>query len=577
MNQKNNFQLIFPSFALCAGMIGLVLFFNPSYSPKNFLDIPFSSYGILFPLLLILGGFIWFWLKPESSSDEEIWIDKNWHWIVTSLIALKFFLLIFIHKEGFIFLTTDDYCRLVISHQFSREPFIGPWDHIWLGGQFYIIGSLLKWIHDPVVASRIVSLGFDSLTLLVILFGVRRLVGSWVALGIGIWFVLDTGFTWLSLSVFPEVIFNFFILLGALSWLQRDRKPNKILETALWFSLSETLRFEGWLFGGILFLWLIWEAFKNRKNKKILFVILISFFCLAFYPLLWFWDTWRVHGNPTFFLEESRRIFAVGSMAGEGWFWKRFLFYPSQFWKGDPFFSLAALLSVFALFKKGKQPQWIWEFIIFAGVEFVLLILLLVKTGVAPGVLPLRTITTTKLLIMPVVGICLVQVLKNLGGKNSFSKWCLGVGLTAGLLIGAIQNVVHSFHFPRSSGISPEAVELGETLHEMIQLNIIDEKNLGGVLIEPGEVLGDIWALQVLSRHPEWFQYLSDFYAVPIEGLLDKGRPMLVIAEKKEIDDPYFQYIRRKGDYQIYLWNLPLDPVRFPRIKDYLKKEVPGS
>jgi hypothetical protein len=52
----------------------------------------------------------------------------------------------------------DEYCRADYALQWAQDPFFAPHDHIWLAGQFYILGTLFKFLGNMPLATSLSGL-----------------------------------------------------------------------------------------------------------------------------------------------------------------------------------------------------------------------------------------------------------------------------------------------------------------------------------------------------------------------------------------------------------------------------------
>ena len=124
--------------------------------------------------------------------------------IVLLLCLVKMVLMISALLSGAVMLMNDEPVRWGMSLSWVEHPSFAPWDHVWLGGFFYFVGTYLD----------IFGQSYDSAKLLVMLVSLLSVAGAY-GLGKTLFESRYAGFlaalltmggyihTWLSISLMP--------------------------------------------------------------------------------------------------------------------------------------------------------------------------------------------------------------------------------------------------------------------------------------------------------------------------------------------------------------------------------------
>ncbi|MEQ8820318.1 MAG: hypothetical protein RLY93_08735 [Sumerlaeia bacterium] len=217
-------------------------------------------------------------------------------------------------QNGF-FLGGDEYARAAYALTWSLDPFFAPHDHVWLTGQFAVLGAL-RWVLGSVAAAiTITSLAGAAATVWLSARLSRRLWSSNAA-GVVAGLLAGTHFIVLHASMnplaeaifFPLLLASFDQALTGLWCEDRKRKAKAYLRAALFLGLAESFRYEGWFAGMVLGPFLLFEAIRSVRLRK--FASAACFLggavLLAAFPLAWLGSNWRNLGSPVAF-------FATGS------------------------------------------------------------------------------------------------------------------------------------------------------------------------------------------------------------------------------------------------------------------------
>ncbi|HET6202682.1 MAG TPA: hypothetical protein VFI25_07755 [Planctomycetota bacterium] len=210
----------------------------------------------------------------------------------------------------------DEYCRAAFSFEWARRPFFAPPDHVWLSGQFYVLGALFRLVGDlrPVV----VATGLLGVGAAVYLCGriARRMWDDPVAgFSAGLVAAANPVLLVTSLGASAEVFALPALMAGLDAWLaglEERARPGastsptsggrRFLAAAAWIGLGTTFRFELWyaaaLLGGFLCLLARGVGGLRRASACAL---------LSLFPACWLASSWIALGSPIQFAVDRAR------------------------------------------------------------------------------------------------------------------------------------------------------------------------------------------------------------------------------------------------------------------------------
>jgi len=261
-------------------------------------------------------------------------------------------------RMGEVFTSSDEYCRLVYAIQWTRDPYFATWDHIWLGGNFWILGSMLALGGSPVVVG-IVHGAVCGLLAAGLGYALLRALGAgrWVALAGVVCFATRPIVMALSKSSQPDMLFIAMLYGAMLAVAYHVSRGDSARPSWAWawgtaaVVVAGTLRYEGW------FLAVPWGlaalAFFAISIRRAMWRDVIAWgamgLALAVFPLLWMWSSHSRLGSAFAFMENMRPMIAsdaVESVANR--VRNRMSFYPRQTWAQTPTLVIPGLVGVVA-------------------------------------------------------------------------------------------------------------------------------------------------------------------------------------------------------------------------------------
>ncbi len=146
--------------------------------------------------------------------------------------------------------TNDHSLRVWIAWRWMEDPFFFLHGH-WPPLQFFLLGPVIHWAHDPILAPVLLQVAFGSLIPAVLyLFSVREWGDRRIALVVGAAYALYPVAIRTSLEVLAQPQFNLFVALTFLA-LSHAREPSAdwrrtILAGAM-LAMAGMFRIEGWI------------------------------------------------------------------------------------------------------------------------------------------------------------------------------------------------------------------------------------------------------------------------------------------------------------------------------------------
>ncbi len=238
-------------------------------------------------------------------------------WKMSILIAMIIFLLFraaFAPSAPF-FISGDEYIRLHYSIDWSVNPYFAPVDHIWLAGQFYVLGLMTKLIGAPHFSMTLTSLAG---TLALVFFAGDLARRTWRSHFAGTAAAILTGthfmVLWSAVNPVAEVFF-LPLLLGAIDFFVRgmqrppgDRSTDRdYLMAAFLIGLGNAFRYEMW-YAGIVFavflgLRTVWMIFIPPM-RRCAWQPALGMGLIAAFPAAWFTSSTLRYGSPFGFLKD---------------------------------------------------------------------------------------------------------------------------------------------------------------------------------------------------------------------------------------------------------------------------------
>lgn len=245
----------------------------------------------------------------HSPANSPTPVGGQWTRQTALLFLLSFILLaslISLHRwvRGQWLGSGDDYGRLGYAMHWAHDPFFATDDHLWLGGNFAILGSAIALAKDPmegVLLFSLLSWGVlaGAFLLFARVFGVPP-VASGTAAAMAL---LHPATQPLLLTSMPDVLF-WGLTMGGMAaifraWIEPDRGLPCIALGTLLLSIGTTLRYEAWVLSlaasGCLYAWL-WCHGRGRGAAAwgLAFLGLLPFV----YPTFWISSSAARLGDP---------------------------------------------------------------------------------------------------------------------------------------------------------------------------------------------------------------------------------------------------------------------------------------
>lgn len=404
------------------------------------------------------------------------------------LLTIKVLFQVIIFNSGYRWLSADDYCRTVKSFEWLEKPVINS--GVWLTPHFWVNGFVMIFIKNLFLAASIVNVIFSALTVFYFYRVILICFDKKIAFFSTLIFCLFPFQVWLSISGLPESIFFFFAAVGIyyfIKWKFFGNAKIYLILSTVSFGLSNLFRYEGWLFSGVLVIFVFSEIIINKRlTRKSIENVLISL--ISFITIIW----WLVqnyidHHNVFFFAEETTKIFKEFNSAG---FLQRLVQYPTFIFFIAPLTTVLALKTSFETFRSDKLSP-VKIFLLFNIVELFLLMLQAVL-GTGGTNMISRYIVINALLLIP------------FAVKQAFEfKKIFAAGLIAVIVI---INILWSFYYPQP--FREDTFEVGNLIKSINEKNDISEN--GKIYFEEVQGYFDIFAIQTLSNNPSNF-LLGDF------------------------------------------------------------------
>jgi hypothetical protein len=189
------------------------------------------------------------------------------------------------------------------AYEWSRRPFLVT-HGVWLPGFTYWAGVAMWLLDKPLLAPRLLNLGFGTLTIPALYALARRVFGPPVALISAATLVVFPLHVGLSVSSLTEPSFLFFAIAGltALAWATAgsDADPIALGLFLVCFSLAETIRYEAWPLVPLML------AYVSVRLRAPAVVILAAALLLAF-PAAWSAGNYRAFHDPLYGLRLGTR------------------------------------------------------------------------------------------------------------------------------------------------------------------------------------------------------------------------------------------------------------------------------
>lgn len=422
--------------------------------------------------------------EPDIREDSRFSFLKKPLYLIIGLLIVKVLFQIIILESGYRWLSADDFTRTVKSYEWLQNPEISS--GVWLTPHFWIVGFVMIFVKNMMLASNIVSSVFSAICMVYFFKLIDLCFNRRIAIFSTLIFIFFPFQVWLSLSGLPEPIFFCFTVMGAyyfLKWRNDGRiHRSTLVYAAISFALSNVFRYEGWFFSAAFIVLVAMSFFPERKlPKKLVYDILTA--CISLTTIAWwFLQNYFDHGNAMFFAVETTKIFDQFNSAG---LLQRTVQYPTFIFYIAPLTTLLSIKVIFDTFKERKTSLHR----MFLMLNLIQLTFLIVHAMLGTGGTNMisRYIVINALFLVP---FAVEQLFE-------FRKAFAVILLAAIVII----NIQWCFIFPPP--FREDTFEVGKLMDDMIDNQYFSEK--GMIYFEEIEGYYDLFALQALSNEPGRF------------------------------------------------------------------------
>jgi hypothetical protein len=426
-------------------------------------------------------------------------------YLIIGLLIVKTLFQIIILDSGYRWLSADDFTRTVKSYEWLQNPEISS--GVWLTPHFWIVGFVMIFVKNLMLASNIVSSVFSAVCMVYYFKLIDLCFNRRIAIFSTLIFIFFPFQVWLSLSGLPEPIFFCFTVMGAyyfLKW-RNDGKAHRstLVYAAISFALSNVFRYEGWFFSAAFIVLVAMSFFPKRKlTKELVYNVLTA--CISLSTIAWwFLQNYFDHGNAMFFAVETTKIFDQFNSAG---LLQRTVQYPTFIFYIAPLTTILSIKVIFDTFKERKSSLHR----MFLMLNLLQLSFLIIHAMLGTGGTNMisRYIVVNALFLVP---FAVEQIFE-------FKKVFAVILLAAIVII----NIQWCFFFPPP--FREDTFEVGNLMDDMIDSKYFSDK--GMIYFEEIEGYYDLFALQALSNEPGRF----------VLGELREGAEQKPVSKNKSDD-----------------------------------------
>jgi hypothetical protein len=460
----------------------------------------------------------------EQSKDDLL--------LLAVLFFTKLILVLHVILSGFRMLMNDEPVRYQMSLAWMRDPYFAPWDHVWLGGYFALVGSYME----------LFGSSYPSVKLLAILTSLAGIAGAYYLckhlfdsrfagfVG-GLFLAGGHVHTWLSATLMPGIFVIAFTLCGAaffLWGLKRERNWGLLLGSAL-IGLSCSFRYEQWIMTALFDVVLLVLVLTRRIR---VWVFIACGALSAWYVLAWMLSSWIRYDDPMHFL---RSAVAVTEQPEGNPFWV--MWQEIRFWERLSFvlgFIGLVLCSVFG--NKYQRVYALWV------ITFSILFPLSMKVGTAMSTW--RIIQGWRaIVVMAIPAIAMIPALWI--HKVELRRWA-AVAIVAGCFVFVAEQSSRAKVLPMWEFQSANLAMAEWVLHEKENPKAFAKYYRPEVFyLSRGPNLGEGEAYGIIA-------YLSQYKRVRFGTEYNKKDPPEFIITRSEKDMPGYHLIGYMQDFRIW-------------------------
>lgn len=227
----------------------------------------------------------------------------------------------------------DEYVRYRMAMGWAASPFFATHDHVWLGGHFYVLGSLHALVGRPETVVRISS-GIGAVLTVILAYRIALLLWRDVAAAViaGVFASAHWVMLWLWFNPWSEAIALPSLLGAAYGFLRAqedDGNDRHVLLAAVAAGIGTTTRYECWYVAMVTGLWVLWRTWSAWRAGRPLPALLGACLAIGLYPALWMLSCWVHAGSPLAFLHTTTVLnTTTGFDTTPRPWWYHFLTYP---------------------------------------------------------------------------------------------------------------------------------------------------------------------------------------------------------------------------------------------------------
>lgn len=543
------------------------------------LNIPFAiRFWPLYLVCFVVAGGLW--LVTMRTADwmvlvrPGLWRERaRERHVVTGLVLVKVLIAVAICQAGFLFLSSDDFCRIDVAYRWRERPFFATWDHVWLAGQFYVQGGLMRLIHDPMATVRLSALFFAVIYTLILYRLAREVFDRRTAyVALGLLAVLPYP-TWLSVAGHPNPFFMAFALLGTLLLVTSRGRWLHLLGAAAAWCAASSFRYEGILLGGVYAVWTAILVLSDRRRwtAKALTAHVVLCVIPFVYILAWSVSSYRTFGDAFQFFRTARS-FNPEWIAGMGTV-GRILWYPKVLAGGEIhgemenhlsaavfILGLAGMPVSLAMLRSRRGLLARYVFVVVLNMAF--LSWSVVRGG--GNVMAQRVVVLSQVFLLPFVAAAFWaawDIGRRLSAKAS-RRWA-GVSLraaaVAGLAVLMAVELGKTFRFPlKMRGVDAHAVTLADALHQRFLRGDPGPEGVTAVIVDSAAGPEGYWVVGVLGRRFERTLFVGEGWEGKLRAALARRGLFLYISfANPPLPDWGAERLEKKGRYA--LWQV-VDP-----------------
>lgn len=465
--------------------------------------------------------------------------------------------------DGYYFLGSDDPCRFGMAHGWSLHPFLVTWDGIWLGGVFYFHGMAMRFLEDPLIASKLVAVGFSGLPLAGIfllargLYRNNRIAAASVLTAGPLWYhlLLSTG-TMAEMPMLGGTLAGAGLLLMGLDIPSGPRRIAVLASSALAFVFGTMFHTVAWLnLAPILGALCLFALLRRGKDSLGIGTALAFSLVAVAYCIFWVASCWIKFGDPLQFI---RGQIAHNRAVVGGWGdIQQYFTYPVAL--GYALWPIAPItvFGIIMAFLPGSNRRRVLTVL---GVLSVAMLILVATTG--PGgaaTVPYRAVSAIAATLIP---IALAPFFCSRLSHDAPRNFGIGSGLRLGLFIGLLSlwfGANFTLALKRKyddTTPNPDSVALGVWLrqeHRAKRTLFSDEGSRNHPvrlwIPEPSMQL-DRETIQFVYGHPHQLDLRGAGYPSPEIESLATAQALITVTP---IEDARLRFVTRVGMYHIYV------------------------